>query len=82
MAASALRDEFDYYLEHQAELAAKYDGKVVAIKSGALLGVYNSELEAVTETEKTQERGTFLVQRVTRGPSGHTQTFHSRVVFQ
>ena len=27
MADTKLRDEFEYYLEHQAELAAKYQGR-------------------------------------------------------
>jgi hypothetical protein len=74
-----LKREFDYYLKHQKELSEKYDGKFIVIKNETILGVYDSELEAVEQTAKTEELGTFLVQRCTRDDSGYTQTFHSRV---
>lgn len=78
---SPLSDEFRYYLAHQDEFVQKYDGKFIVIKSDRLLGVYDDEIEAVQETRKTEEMGTFLVQRVTRGDEAYTQTFHSRVSF-
>lgn len=78
---SALQDEFNYYLAHQAELVEAYDGKFVAIKDGKVLGAYTDELEAIHETKKTHKLGTFLVQKVTPGDDAYKQTFHSRVVF-
>ena len=81
MANSPLQKEFQYYLDHQDEMVEQYDGKFVVIKDEAVLGAYDAELRAVTETQKSHRIGTFLVQLVSRGTSAYTQTFHSRVVF-
>jgi len=62
-------------------MVRQYDGKFIVIKDGKVLGAYDDELTAVTETQKTQELGTFLVQKVSPGNSAYSQTFHSRVVF-
>lgn len=78
---SQLKGEFEYYLAHQDELVRKHDGKFVVIKGGAVIGVYDDKITAVSETEKKHELGTFLVQKVEPGSGAHTQTFHSRVAF-
>lgn len=78
---SQLSDEFRYYLAHQSEFVDKYSGKFVVIKNDTLLGVYDDEIQAVAETRKNEEMGTFLVQLVTPGEEAYTQTFHSRVTF-
>ncbi len=78
---TGLNKQFEYYLKHQDELVAQYDGKFVVIKDGEVLGAYDSELEAVTETQTEHELGTFLVQLVTPGDAAYTQNFHSRVSF-
>jgi len=74
-----LKDEFQYYIDHQDELVKMYQGKVIVIKDAEVIGVYDSDIEAITETSKTHELGTFLVQRCEPGPNAYTQTFHSRV---
>ncbi len=79
--SSPLQTEFDFYLAHQAKLVEKYDGKYVAIKNGEVLGAYDDEMTAVTETQKSHELGTFLIQKVSQGDSEYSQTFHTRVVF-
>jgi len=79
--SSSLQQEFAYYLSHQKEMIAEYDGKYVVIKGGVVVGAYDDELTAVTETQKAHELGTFLVQKVSQGDSEYTQTFHSRAVF-
>ena len=81
MTATALHEEFQYYLDHQAELAHQYQGRYIVIKKGRLLGDYESISEAVRETAKEHEPGTFLVQRCDADPQSTTQTFHSRVNF-
>ena len=78
----ALKNEFDYYLVHQDEMVEKYNGKVIVIKDENVLGAYDDELTAVTETQKSHQLGTFLVQRVSEGSGEYSQTFHSRVVFK
>jgi hypothetical protein len=79
--SNSLQDEFQFYLDHQDELVEKYEGKYIVIRGGEVLGAYDDELTAVTETQKSHPLGTFLVQHVTRGSEAYTQTFHSRVVF-
>jgi hypothetical protein len=78
---SPLRREFDYYLAHQDELVRKYNGKYVVIKGNDVLGAYDDQLKAISETQKRYELGTFLVQKVEPGSDAYTQIFHSRVAF-
>jgi len=76
-----LEKEFKYYLENQDKLVEKYNGKVLVIKNCNVIGVYDTELEAVNETSKKEELGTFLVQKCEPGTDSYTQIFHSRVGF-
>ena len=76
-----LQKEFEYFLAHQQELARQYSGKILVIKDQTIIGVFDSELEAIQETSKTHELGTFLVQKCDSTEESHTQTFHSRVAF-
>ncbi len=78
---NSLQQEFKFYIEHQDEMVKKYDGKFIVIKDGLVLGAFDDELTAVTETRKAHELGTFLVQRVSPGDAAYSQTFHSRVIF-
>jgi hypothetical protein len=79
--SNSLEKEFTYYLDHQAELVKKFNGKFIVIKGGGVLGSYDSEIEAIKETEKEHELGTFLVQKCEPGDESYTQTYHSRVSF-
>lgn len=78
---SPLEKEFQFYLDNQDELVKEYDGKFIVIKDVEVLGAYDDALMAITETKKSHKLGTFLVQKVSKGTSDYTQTFHSRVVF-
>lgn len=78
---SRLEPDFKYYLAHQADFVKKYNGKFVVIKNRTVIGVYDDQATAVSETEKTEELGTFLIQKVEPGDEAYTQTFHSRVAF-
>jgi len=76
-----LKREFDYYLAHQAELVKDHNGKYVVIKDEKIIGVYDDQATALTETVKKHDLGSFLVQKVEPGEQSHTQVFHSRVAF-
>jgi hypothetical protein len=78
----SLEKEFDYYLKHQEELVSRYDGRFIVIKDGRVIGDYADELEAVRQTSKDHEMGTFLVQKCGAGTENYTQSFHSRVSFE
>lgn len=75
-----LKDEFDFYIKNQADFVEKYLGKFIVLKNHEVLGVYDSNIEAYQETEKTHALGTFLIQLVQEGNESYTQTFHSRVL--
>ena len=81
MASNILTDEFKYYLANQDKMVEQFNGKVIVIKNHTVLGAYGDEGEAVAETVKEHELGTFLVQRVSEGQEAYTQTFTSRVGF-
>ena len=78
--SDVLREEFRYYLAHQDEFVAKYDGRVIALKGGVVLGDYDSELDAATVTEQRHKFGTFLIQRVSAGDKDTTVSIFSPVV--
>ncbi len=80
MAGELLGEEFAYYRTHQDELVSRYRGQYVVIKGQQVLGHYETEIQAIRETKKSRELGTFLVQKCEPGSDNYTQTFHSRVM--
>jgi len=76
-----LEKEFNYYIENQKELVKKYNGKYIVIKNDKVIGVFNNELDAIEETSKTEELGTFLIQKCEPGVESYTQIYNSRVTF-
>ena len=75
-----LEQEFKYYLKNQDELLKKFNGRFIVIKGDKVLGDYSSEIEALSETRKSHEVGTFLIQKCTPGNNAYTETYHSRVI--
>ena len=76
-----LEKEFDFYVQNQNELVQKYNGKILVIKNQKILGVYDNEIDAINETSKTEEVGTFLVHKCEPGEQNYSATFYSRVCF-
>jgi len=76
-----LEKEFKYYLDNQDELVKKYNGKFLVIKNCKIIGIYDTELEAITKTSEKEKLGTFLVQKCEPGTESYSQTYHSRVAF-
>jgi hypothetical protein len=76
-----LKKEFQFYLDHQQELLEKYRGKYVVIKGARVVGSHDTEMEAILETSKEHQLGSFLVQKCEPGSESYTQTYHSRVAF-
>ena len=77
-----LEKEFKYYLDHQDELVKKYNGKFLVIKDCKVIGIFDTELEAIEKTTEKHKLGTFLVQKCEPGSDSYTQTYHSRVSFR
>ena len=76
-----LEKEFKYYIDHQAELVEKYNGKFIVVKDCKVIGAFDSELEAINTTSEQHELGTFLVQKCELGSESYSATYHSRVLF-
>ena len=76
-----LEKELNYYIENQDKLVEKYNGKYIVIKNCAVIGAYDSALEAIENTKQKHQLGTYIVQKCEPGKESYTQTFHSRVTF-
>lgn len=76
-----LEKEFQYYRDHQKELAQQYNDKYIVIIGEEVVGVYDSEIEAYNKTKESHKVGSFLIQLCTNDPNTYIQTFHSRVSF-
>jgi hypothetical protein len=81
-AQSPLEKEFEFYVQNQNKLVEKYNGKYIVIKNHEIIGVFDSEIDAVEKTSERHELGTFLVQKCEPGKDSYTQTYHSRVIFR
>jgi hypothetical protein len=79
--ATSLLPEFEFYLKNRAKLTDNFVGRFIVIKNKKVIGDYGSELEAIEETSKSHQLGTFLVQQVDLDPDSTTQVFNSRVSF-
>jgi hypothetical protein len=76
-----LNTEFKYYLENQADLVSKYNGKFLVIVGKNVVIISDTNEQAYTEAVKKHSPGTFLIQRCSPGEGAYSQTFHSRVTF-
>jgi hypothetical protein len=63
-----LEKEQTFYEANKIELRSKYAGKRVVIASNRILGVYDSDREAMQETSKTMPRGSFMVKYIPVNP--------------
>ena len=63
-----LEREYEYYVQNREKLAAKYHGKLVAIKGQKVLGAYDDYLTAAKSVYVEHERGTVLMQEISRDP--------------
>ncbi|MCL2380397.1 MAG: hypothetical protein FWC64_02250 [Treponema sp.] len=64
----SLENEQAFYEANRTELRAKYAGKRVVIVTNRVLGVYNTDREAIQETSKTMPRGSFMVKYIPEDP--------------
>ncbi|MFA6482966.1 MAG: hypothetical protein WCW62_10335 [Bacteroidales bacterium] len=76
-----LEKELKYYIDHQDDLVAKYNGKFLVIKDQSVVDVCDSLEDAYFQSIKKYKPGTFLIQECSPGEESYTQTFHSRAIF-
>jgi hypothetical protein len=66
-------------LDNKDTLYAQYPDQFLVIKDKNVIGVYDDQVTAYTETTKTHEPGTFIIQ-FSSPDSTNVQVFHTRVV--
>ena len=71
------REDFNYFIKHYQELYNKYGHKFIAIKNSKILGVFDTEIEAITDVSKEYPLGTFIVQECNGNESGYTNYISS-----
>lgn len=73
-----LEAEFKYYIDHQDELVAKYNGKFIVIIGESVVGAFNTKPEAYIDSIKKYKLGTFLIQMCAPGPESYTINIYTR----
>lgn len=74
-------DNYEYFIKNRNALAQKYNRWFLVIKDCRVIGSYDTFDEAFTETTKTEELGTFLIQDLRDdGENTNTHYFYSNNV--
>ncbi len=76
---SKLENEFNYFLKNKEALFREYPNKFLVIKDEQVIGAYDDQVSAFTQTTQSHKPGTFLIQN-TSPESMEPQIFHSRVL--
>ena len=77
----SLRSDFEYYLEHQKELAKEYEGQYLVIYDREVVGDYEDMGDALYDAlDKGYEMGDFLLEKCSADPNSIVHTFYSRVL--
>lgn len=72
--------QLDLYKERQAAIVREYNGKIIAVKDGEVMGVYPSKTEALDAMCERFAPGTFLIIKCTPGDEEYTLRFRSRAM--
>jgi len=73
--------QLDMYTARQAEIVREYNGKIIVVKDGEVLGAYPSKTEAFDAAVKQYSPGGFIVIKCTPGDEEYTRRFRSRAIF-
>jgi hypothetical protein len=75
-----LENEFKYYLERQDDLVKEYNGRIIVIVNGKVVGVYGSKIDAYLDSVKEYNPGTFLIIECTPGADSYNIHQRSRII--
>lgn len=74
--------ELDFYRRNQAELVKRHMGKILALRGGEVIGVYDGKVDALRDMKaRNLEPGSFLIIKCTPGDAEYTRRYRSRVDF-
>ena len=71
------QQDFDFFIAHYDEFFQKYGHKFIVIRLKEVIGIYDTEVDAVNETSKKYPIGTFIVQECNGDESGYTNYISS-----
>lgn len=69
-----LQQELDYFIANQDQLVQQYRGRILVLKDQAVVGVYDTLLEAYFAALRQFTPGTFMLQRCEPGEDAYTVT--------
>jgi fibrillarin-like rRNA methylase len=72
--------DFDYFLHNMGKFYKTHGHKFVAIKNQAILGAYDTFENALENTLKTEELGTFLIQECLENKEKLVHHFQGNVI--
>ncbi len=64
--------ELEYFIKEQPTLLKQHEGKTLALKNEAVIGVYDSTLDAYLAIKRNGQLGSVMLQECTRGPKAFT----------
>lgn len=74
--------ELDFYRRNQAELVKRHMGKILALRGGEVIGVYDGKVDALRDMKaRNLEPGSFLIIKCTPGDAEYTRRYRSRADF-
>lgn len=71
------KNDFQYFLDRYDELYKEYGHKFYTIRNKNILGIFDTEDQAIKETSKSFEIGEFIVQECNGDESGYTNYISS-----
>ncbi|CAK7066431.1 MAG: hypothetical protein DELT_01655 [Desulfovibrio sp.] len=74
-----MKTQLDLYRHNQERIVQDFNGKIIAVKDGEVVGEFPSKTDALEFMAARYEPGTFLVIRCTPGDEEYTRRFRTRV---
>ena len=73
-----MQTQLDMYIERQNSLVMEYNGKIIALKDGEVLGEYPTKTDALEDMQRRHlAPGEFMIIRCTPGDEEYTARFHT-----
>ena len=64
--------ELAYFIREQPKLVKRHEGKTLALKGEAVVGVYETALDAYLAIKKNGQLGKVMLQLCSKGPEAYT----------
>lgn len=72
-----MREDYEWYKENLNQLYKEFGASILAIKNKRVIGTYDNFKKALDETEKTEEPGSFILQKCGADESSYTNFISS-----